>query len=65
MIDFREIQIVDKSFELTETIAQNEALTKKNNQLFYLVLASSLLIIGASIYFYKQSFNDDSKNKNI
>lgn len=63
MIDFREIQVVDNTFEVTNTIAQNEELTKKNKHLFYLILASTLVIIAASLYFSKKYHAEDSKSK--
>ncbi|TGV03399.1 hypothetical protein [Flavivirga rizhaonensis] len=63
MIDFREIQVVDNTFELTNTIAQNEELTKNNKHLFYLVLASTLVLIVASLYFSKKNYTEDSKDK--
>lgn len=63
MIDFRDIQVVENTFEVTGAIAKNKELTKNNKLLFYLVLASSLLLVIASLYFSKKINTEDSKSK--
>lgn len=50
MKDFSEIKVLDKSFELNETIAQNERLTKTNNWFFYGGLISILLLAGTILF---------------
>ena len=61
MIDSREIQVLDNSFELSETIAENEQLTKINKQLIYFTLVASLLLVGITFYFVKDKPSDESK----
>ncbi len=60
MIDSREIQVLDNSFELSETIAENEQLTKINKQLIYFTLVASLLLVGITFYFVKDKPSDES-----
>ncbi len=61
MIDFRDIQVVDNTFELTETITENQELAKNNRHLFYLVIVSAITLITASLYFSKKEHVEDSK----
>jgi len=65
MTDLREVQLMDNTFELTNTIVENEDLTKRNNHLFYLVLTSSILLIVASLYFSKKINNKNSKHLKV
>lgn len=60
MIDCREIQILDSSFDLTNTVAQNTELKKENKLLVYIGLSTLMLLIGLSIYLMKEE-----KNKNL
>lgn len=63
MIDFREIQVIDNSFELTETIVQNEQLIKDNRQLINLGLTICIILLGTVVFFSYKKYAEDSKNK--
>ena len=64
MIDLRDIQVVDNTFHLNNTINENNALKNKNNSLFWLVVVTSSIIIGLSLYLSKQE-KDDSKTSTL
>ncbi len=57
MIDCREIQILDSSFDLTNTVAQNTELKKENKLLVYIGLSALILLIGMGIYLIKEEKN--------
>jgi len=57
MIDCREIQILDSSFDLTNTVDQNTELKKENKLLIYLGLSALILLIGMGIYLMKEEKN--------
>ncbi len=63
MIDSREIQVLDNSFELSETIALNEQLTKTNKQLIYFTLVASLLFVGITFFLVKDKTSKDSSKE--
>lgn len=65
MIDFREIQIVDNSFELTQAIAKNQEVKKNNNYLKYLAVASGILVAGVAIYLAYQKSQENSNQTKI
>ena len=57
MIDCRDIQILDSSFDLTNTVAQNTELKKENKFLVYIGLSDLILLIGMGIYLIKEEKN--------
>ena len=57
MIDCRDIQILDSSFDLTNTVAQNTELKKENKLLIYIGLSALILLIGMGIYLIKEEKN--------
>lgn len=57
MIDCREIQILDSSFDLTNTVAHNTELKKENRLLVYIGLSALILLIGMGIYLIKEEKN--------
>ncbi len=65
MIDSREIQVLDNSFELSETIAQNEQLIKTNRQLIYFGLTVALLLTGAILFIVNNKPREDSAKETI
>ncbi|WP_339918434.1 hypothetical protein [Yeosuana marina] len=58
MIDIRDVQLVDNTFHLNETINENNDLKNTNKGLFWLVIVSSSILIGLSLYLIKQEKND-------
>ncbi|MFH6770263.1 hypothetical protein V8G56_16050 [Gaetbulibacter aquiaggeris] len=64
MIDLRDIQVVDNTFHLNNTINENNALKNKNKRLFWLVVVTSSFIIGLSLYLSKQQ-KEDSKTSTL
>ena len=62
MIDFRDFQIVDNTFHLNNTINENNTLKNTNKSLFWLVVVTSSLIIGLSLYLSKQQKEDSKTN---
>ena len=64
MIDLRDIQVVDNTFHLNNTINENNALKNTNKSLFWLVVVTSSFIIGLSLYLSKQQ-KEDSKTSTL
>lgn len=63
MIDCREIQIVDNTFDLKNTVAQNQELKNDNKFLYWLAISAGLLIIGVSIYLAKEKNSENHKKQ--
>ena len=59
MTDLREIQVLENSFELAETMAQNEQMTKANKHLIYFGLTVSVLLIVTIIFIVKNKPSED------
>ena len=64
MKDIRELQVLDNSFELSETIGQNEELTISNRQLMYIGLALTSLLVGTILFIINNKPTEDSAKKN-
>ena len=57
MIDCRNIQTLDSSFDLTNTVAQNTELKKENKLLVYIGLSALIFLTGVGIYLIKEEKN--------